>query len=388
MRYLCLLALPLLLAQTGCDTTFPNEEMDIAGEAKTRPFAIVLNTPEAGLGDVVTVTLHYYEPDPANCEISWRVAMDYDLGLYEADEIERDIVELDQLTSPPLCDEFGFCSQSFQFDVPWNALERASSLPDVLTDELILALARPLLDKAPDEPVTKEEVEDLLFYVAHSPPWGPVYTEEELAMIARLSDLYACEIRFRARINGSVQVDVTKNLTIRHSRDLDSVNVNENPKISSTYIQAIPYPDIAFEDIDTHADEVVVYGLTTNGWPGELEEIPLHEDWTYYLRAGLLLQDYTSPYDDDLRSEDASTRWYYYDLDDPGSNHPLFIQDDGGEAEMGDLNESVRLQPPAQPGQSGYRIVTCLRDDRLEWHGYAYTPGVDLIYSEFVFVDP
>lgn len=389
MRYPWLLLAPLLLTQTGCDTTFPNEEMDVAGEPKTRPFAVVCNPPEAAPGETVTVSMYYYEPDPDRHDVSWRVALDYDLGLYEADEVERDYIDLDAQVAPPIHDEHGFCIQAFTYTIPDDALLRASSQPEVITDELVLALARPLLSLAEDEPLTKAELDLHLAMTADgNVSWWYIVDEQTRLAWGRLADLFACEIRFRASIDGSVRVDVTKNLTVRYSPRLESVNVNENIIVESTRIQAVPHPDIAYDDIDDYADEIQVYWLSTSGWPGELQEIPLHDDWTYYLKAEFTIQEYTSPFDDSFRWEEVFGHWYYYDLDHPGSGHPLFIQDDGGEAEMSDLDNSVRLSPPARAGQLGYRIATCLRDERLEWRGYAYTPGVDLVYSEFVFVDP
>ena len=389
MRYLWLLLAPLILPLAGCDTTFPNEEMDVAGSDKTRPFAIVCEPAEAAPGETVTVTMHYYEPDPDRHDVSWRVALDYDLGLYEADEVERDFVELDAQVAPPLHDEHGFCTQAFTYTIPDDALLRASSQPEVITDELVLALARPLLGLGDDEPLMKEELDRRLALIAAGDvPWEYISNPEIRYAWGRLGDLFACEMRFRAAIDGMVQVDVTKNLTVRYSQHLVSFNINVNPWISSTYIQAVPHPDIAYEDIDTYADEILVYGMISAGWSGDLAEIPLHDDWTYYLRTEYFIQGYTSPFEDEHHREDAYSRWYYYNLDNPGSSHPLFVQDDGGEAEMYDLNESVRLLQPAQPGQLGYRIVTCIRGERLEWRSYAFAPGVGLVYSEFVFVDP
>ena len=150
MRYLWLLMAPLMLAQSGCDTTYPNEEMDIAGSDRTRPFAIVCEPAEAVPGEMVTVTMHYYEPDPDNHNVTWQVALDYDLGLYEADEVERDIVTLDAVNAPTW-DEHGFCTQTFTYVIPDDALLRASSQPEVITDELVLALAREVMNLEADE---------------------------------------------------------------------------------------------------------------------------------------------------------------------------------------------------------------------------------------------
>ncbi|MBU0741729.1 hypothetical protein KKA85_05660 [bacterium] len=390
MRHaLLLLFAPLLLPLAGCDTTFPGEEMDVAGGRKTRPFAIVCEPPEAAPGETVTVTLHYYEPEPDRHDVSWRVSLDYDLGLYEADEVERDIVELDGLVNPPQSDAYGFCTQAFTYTVPDEALLRASSQPEVITDELLLALARPLLDLAEDDPLSKTELDlRLALTAAGQVSWEYVVDDNIRAMWGRLGDLFACEIRFRAGIDGAVRVDVTKNLTVRYSSNLESVNVNQNPRITRTYIRAAPYPDVAYEDLFSYGQDVLTFGLTAEGWYGDLVEIPLHADWTYYLDSEVYLQDYTSPFDADIRLEKFNLHWYHYNLDDPGVDRPLFVRDDGDEAEMDDLDRWVRLLPPAHPGHLGYRVATCMRDVRMEWRGYAFAPGANLVYSEFAFVEP
>jgi len=387
MRCAWCLLVPLLLAQTGCDTTFPNEEMDVAGSAKPRPFAIVCEPPEAAPGETVTVTLHYYDPAPEPCAVTWRVALDYDLGLYEADEVERDIVDLDPLVNPIQSDAFGFCSQAFVYTIPDDALLRASSLPDEITDPATQALIRRLMLMEEGETVTKE-IADIFLDRIRGPNWRSYYSQDTALAIEQLGDLFACEIRFRASLDGAIRLDVTKNLTVRYSSNMWNPNTNTVPQITSTYVQAVPHPDVNYDDIGVYADEITTYGLTSNGWSGDLTEIPLHAGWTYYLIGNVLLQDYTSPFDAELRQEDASLHWYHFDLDDPGSGRPLFVQDDGGEAEMGDLDSSVRLSPPARTGTLGFRVTTCARDERLEWNGYAFAPGADLVYSEFVFVEP
>ncbi len=386
MRYLWLLTLPLLLAQTGCDTSFPNEEMDIAGEAKTRPFAIVCEPPEAAPGETVDAILLYYEPEPDRHDVTWKVALDYDLGLYEADEVERDYV-VPEILGPPECDEHGFCTQWVSFQVPDNTLLRASSQPDEITDEIVLAVARPLLDKGEAEPVLKTEIDAFLDELAANPDWVMTVDAETAWAIRWLSDLFACRIRYRATIDGSVLVDVTKNLTVRYSHEIGTGNVNWEPYVDRPVVRTVPYPDVPFEDFDEYNDEIVNFPLALADSPGGPAEIPLHRDWTYFLSTNVDLQAYLSPYELESRQEAYRIHWYYYDLTQPASSHALFAQDDGGEAEMWDLDKDVRLMPPAAAGHT-YRILVIARDERMEWENYAYASGTAGQMGEFVFVDP
>ena len=380
MRYLWLLIVPMVLAQSGCDTTYPNEEMDIEGSDKTRPFAIVCSFAEATPGMMVSFTLHYYEPDPEHHDVTWKIALDYDLGLYEADE-ERDIVEPD-ITWVPTWDEYGFCVQTVILTIPDDVLLRASSQPDVITDELVLALARPLLEKGPDEPVTKGEIDTFLINPYGTP--GSVMDEETMEAVRWLSDLFACRIRVRATIDGTVTVDVTKTLTVRYSREFNTLNVNMNPVTRLPKIVSVPHPDVPYEDFTQYGPEIETYEIfpVDNAFGPTL--VPLHHDWTYFLLQTMSLQNYLSPFGDDLQYENYSIRWYHYGLTGaPG--HALFAQDDGDEAEMFDLDKEVRLIPPARSSEHAFRIVSCVRDMRLEWSNYGFTPGVSLKMGEFIF---
>ncbi len=386
MRYLWLLMAPLMLAQSGCDTTYPNEEMDIAGSDRTRPFAIVCEPAEAVPGEMVTVTMHYYEPDPDNHNVTWQVALDYDLGLYEADEVERDIVTLDAVNAPTW-DEHGFCTQTFTYVIPDDALLRASSQPEVITDELVLALAREVMNLEADESLTKVELDHNLDRIAAGETsWDYIHDPEIREIWDWLSDLFACRIRFRASIDGTVRVDVTKTLLVRYSREIITENINLNPQMLTPIILAIPHPDVLFENHSLYTDDLQWYEMFPVGW-SEPTAVPINHDWTYYLVTRLTFQTYLSPYGATVQQEGYTMRWYHFGLTDaPG--YPLFTQDDGTEAEMYDLGGSVRLIPPTTASEHAFRVVLRVHDERLEWGNYAFAPGTSIKIGEFIFVAP
>ena len=98
-----LIAAALALAPfplAGCGDGFPDEEMHLGLEDKTRPYAITVEPPEVAPGQAVTVTLDYHAARPGEIEHRWRVALDYASGPYEADEVERRLVALPEVPAP------------------------------------------------------------------------------------------------------------------------------------------------------------------------------------------------------------------------------------------------------------------------------------------------
>lgn len=377
---LALIAPAVLLA--GCGGEFPNQEMDLAGGQKLRPLAVVLDPPEAPPGATVTVTLHYFSPDREPVQVDWRVALDYRLGLYDVDEVEGDVVEITEV-EPPVYDDVGYAVQSFTFRVPDNVLVTTGAHPDTLTDELLLAVARPLLGKADDEPVRRREL-DLAFkqndFVVGAPPEAMAY----------LADLFGCEIRFRARLQRGISLDVTRNLTVRYSTYTASLNVNRNPWLQRLNLYAVPHPDVDADRLGDYESELRVYPLAGDGVASVLRSVPLHRDWTYVLGLSMGLDEYTSPFEPDVpRVEKYDASWYHVNLDEPLDPDPFFVTDEGDEAEMDDLDSRVRLAQPTGDGPHRYRVTAVVRDRRLEWTGtYVTTPGASLITGEFEFVAP
>lgn len=388
MKYLMLLIPLLLLALTGCETTYPNEEMDVGGSGKTRPIAVVCEPAEAAPGDTVWLKMTYYEPDPEHHDVDWQVALDYDLGLYEADEVERDIVELESVAAPTW-DAYGYCTQSFAYVVPEDVMLRASAQPETLDDPLLLAPARILLEKAADEPVTKAELDAKLQALGpYGSSWYATHTDEQIAAAFMLGDLFATRIRFRAHIDGSVPVDVTRNLTIRYAGRYGTANVNNNPTFTNLTLRWVKHPDVSVDDFDLYGSEDVgSANLIEWGWVYDDIDVPYDAGWTYFLSAELWLQDYTSPYSDLVQDEHFYINWYHADLNDPGRSRAFYVTDDGDEAEMDDLDDAfVRIEPLGEGDR--VRITACARDYRFEWNGYGFAQGASLISCDVSFVAP
>ncbi len=370
--YLVAVLLMLTVAGvTGCGEGFPDEEMHFGIANKTRPYAVIVEPPEAAPGDTVMVTLMAQTPDPDELDITWRVAQDFDRGLYETDGVERNFLAL----SPPfpITDEDGFLTQSFQWVVPDSALLISSALPEVLDDPVMVVLAEELIGPAAGSPPTKTAVDAWLKELTPQQVAG-MNPQEQMATFA-LADRFACQVRFRASLQSGLMVDVTRNLAIRHTGRLGGLNTNHNAQVYSFGVVAIEKEDATTEDLN-NADISQTWYPFIQGTVrvADRVSIPRYERWTYYLVVDFYHEQYTSPFDPELLlSEQGSYRWYYYRQDDPASDHQFFATEDGDDAEMWNLSREARIIP----GGAGsiFRIVAAVRDERSEWIMYHAVPG-------------
>ncbi len=373
----------------GCSDKFTDVEMHLGAEDRVRPLAILCEPPESSPGDTVSVTLLCYAPDPSSLQIDWKVALDYNLGRYETDEVERHVVDLEatQPVPPPVDDGRGFLRQTFRYVVPESALTWASSLPDPLIDEAMIALAAALLPAGSTAPNSKTAVEAYLRDLSES-ELAAMPPEMQVAALA-LADRFACRVRFRATLQERIVVDVTRCLTVRHSRRLRSPNTNLNPGVSEFEIIGIPHPDAKYSERSRYESELVHYPFQPA--TGALPEarVPRRDGWTYYLVMETALQQYTSPYSGEGWFEEQDRyRWYYFRLDNPGDQYALFRDDQGDATQMWALDENVRLEPPAPAAESRYRLFGCVRDERPEWQLYQASPGLTVAMGEVVFTAP
>ena len=375
----------MILLLGGCSEQFTNEEMHLGAATKPRPLAILCEPPEAAPGQTVNLTLVFHETDAADTDVAWRVALDYDPGLYGADIIERRIVDLNAAADIPAFadDGHGFRTQTFAWTVPDSTILWASSLPSRIDDEAILALAAVVLPAVPADEITKEVIDAYLRGLTPADLFA--MDLETLAAHQALADLFACQIRLRARLRSDLVVDVTRGLTVRYSSTLGSANVNTNPEVSGFTVIGIPVDDFDWSDLDQYHDSAVFYPFTGGGAVLEAH-VPRQAGWTYYVFMQTDRQSYTSPFTPDrLFEEQATARWYFFRLDAPAAGQDFFVTDEGESAEMFALDESVRLQPPTDGSSPRFRVALCARDQRPEWEMYHGTPGATLVYGDIVF---
>lgn len=373
------------LAFAGCSDHFTDTEMHLGSERKIRPIAVLCDPPEAAPGEIVTVTLMCWAPDPSALRVDWQVALDYDLGGYEADEVERHVVPLgrEHPLPPPVDTGSGFLTQTFRYQVPDSVLLQSSAIPVPIRDEATIAFAQALAS-GPADPRSKDDI-DAYLRALTAEAVAAMDAESRGAALA-LADRFACRIRFRAKMRTDIVVDVTRNLTVRHSGRLGSPNVNANPGVARFDVVGIPRPDADDWDDPAFRDEVVRYPFLPEAGGAPVARVPVDPGWTYYLVMAAELQEYRSPFSGErLFTEADEYRWYYFRLDVPSDSHALFRNDTGDETEMYALDDNVRLIPPAAPGESRYRVIGCVRDARPEWTMYQTSPGATAAIGEIVF---
>lgn len=378
---LLLLAVTALLA--GCGDEFLNEEMLLGTENKLRPLAVICEPAEASPGQPVTVTLRYWDPDPDQTDVTWRVALDYDTGLYESAPVERRTVDLDALLAigSPLDTGDGFMTQSFTYVVPDSALLWSSAIPESL-DEGVWSVLADLWPAGAGSP-TKSDLNELL--AGLTPDDLAALDSDERDLLLGLADLFACQIRFRARLDQDSVLDVTRNLTVRHSGRLGSPNVNANAQVTRYELLAVPGANVEHNDLDQYSGRIQRFALIDAAGAAIDVRVPVHADWTYYLETEFAAQEYTSPFSGDrLFEESAGHRWYSFRSDDGDPMHALFRNEAGEDAAMYELDEWVRVTPP-DGGESSFRVFVCIRDFRPEWDGFQAAPGAVLSEAAVTF---
>lgn len=380
------LLLPLLAGLiAGCGDGFPDEEMHLGLDDKVRPYAVLIEPPEASPGDTVQVTLRARAPHPDELDITWRVALDYSLGLYGVDEVERNLRPL--APPPPVADADGFLTQTFAWVVPDSALLTSSALPAIVEDPSLATLGGLLAGAGFGLPPRKDEVDAWL----RTLDADEVRAMDPATRLATrgLADRFACAVRFRATLRTDVVVDVTRNLTIRHTRRLEGPNLNHNPRLLYWNLAAVEKRDAEESDLSDPALTVHrLLFLDVNGERvADVISVPFHDDWTYYLTSSTWREDYTSPWNPEfVASELARYRWYYYRQDAPTSAHQFFVTDEGDEAEMWNLTGSVRIMPDGVG--STFRVVAVVRDYRDEWESFQASPGTALAEGVVTFTSP
>jgi hypothetical protein len=370
-----------LLIVAGCSETFPDEEAHLGLEEKIRPYEITLDPPEVAPGETTTATLRYHMPRAAAAAATWRVALDYDAGLYEVDQVERHFVAVADV-DPPLVDDAGFVVQTARFTVPDSIFTVTSAIPDELNDDIMVALLDGLPAGLFSDPPRKEEVAAALASLTAEDL--AALDPQEAALVHAVADIFACAVRFRVTLDDGMSVDVVRRLTVRHSSRLASPNTNHNNVVPQLTVGEIPRHDFDLGDLDEVIDEVVWHPSDTSDPELWRIEVPLDDGHTYFLRSRATVDRYTSPFDPDrLLEEQLEYRWYYYRLDAPRSGHQFLVSETGEEAEMYELDDDTRIDPPGVGAR--YRILSVVRDERGEWARYHASPGSSTRVVEIIF---
>lgn len=378
------LALTLI---AGCSGDFAGEEMRLGTEDKVRPLGVILDPPEVAPGEAVEVSLYWYDPLSGSTQVDWRVAMEFDPGFYGVDPVERQYLMIPSAGDGAVSTTDqgdGFFVQTFRFTVPVDAILRSPNMVALQTDPVVEALAVTL---APGVDPTPEGWNEFLSSLTPEDLDG--LDSETALSIRRMADLFAAQIRFRATLEHGSTVGVTRNLTVRYSSSLGSTEVNRNPGIDRWSVVGVPARDALWSEHTEYLGDLEWTELASGDVVQGEVEVQRKDGWTYYLVCESEPQTYASPYGPDRPLEELlSYRWFRFRADDPASDTPLFVRDDGEEADSFDLDEAVRIEPEAAEGGTRYRICLVVRDERPEWRRYQATPGQRLALADLVFTAP
>jgi hypothetical protein len=381
MLKIILLSLCVLTLMNGC-ADFLRKEMNVYEDDKLRPFAIIVEPPEAAPGETVSVTIQYYQPDGAQNTILWRAALDFDFDIYGDLETERNYLYLEEIqTIPaPIVDENGLATQSFSFTVPDSTILVSTALQGSYDSSEIPAHLLPLLGAANDDYITKSEL-DAFFRDTDFDQLYAILPAEDVATIIGLSEIFACQIRLRAKIRGGIHLDVIKNFTVRWAGDTGSEYLNANPIIGNVALLAIDHPDV------DDADDIGQYDIDTtyiyHSDPAQIESGPVSIDpqKSYYIFVTHDEQDYYSPAGY-LNDEEYFYSWHYTSLDGMSSEVDFFYQEDEGEGDATDFEEFTRLLPGKYGLHQKFRMFIVVRDYRPEWRIFNGTTGVDFVHID------
>ncbi|MCP5066212.1 MAG: hypothetical protein GY946_06550 [bacterium] len=383
MKTLIALSSLVLLFTTGCSDDFATNMVDAQSGSKTRPFAVVCEPPEAAPGDTVRVTLHCYEPMAADFTPHWRLALDYDIDIYEGQQTEGAYVDLHDIAviSPPIIDEDGLARQSFTFTVPEEAILASSGLDEIL-DEPLPAELRAIIDPVSPEALTKAEIDAFL---ATADPAD--YSGELGDALLDLAELFACQVRLRATLNGVTDLDLTKNLTVRYAARWGSDNLNHNPELAWVALLAVHHEDLQ------ESDDIGLYAVDTTYVYHQDPELMhagpvlIDRSLTYFMEMGHEEESYLSP--GGLPHTETHQYWWYFLKRDAGAGgHPILVDDEGEELNSALGDEIIRLDPPHDPELRNVSIIAVIRDERWEWELFNFTPGVDFLEIPIEFEHP
>jgi len=367
----------LVAANLGGCSTDMSQQLAIEPGVKTRPLAVICDPPEAVPGEQVEVRLYLYAPDPGALATSWRVALDYRMDIYDELESEGAYVSLDETMEDLRWDaaDDGTIIQGFSFVVPESTMFVSSGLPERVTDPLPPEMLE-LIDPAQEGYVTRAEI---LTFLRNVDP--ATLAPATLAAVRAYSDLFGCQIRLRGTITGDIDLDVTKNLTVRYSKKFGSDNVNTNPGIRWVGIIEVQGRDVDDRDeiASYDTDTTYVYHATE---PSRVERtLKINPAYTYYALVDHEIERYRSPAGIE-HEEDHEYHWHYRKFTPDANEDPLFVDDDGSEIEMEEMDEIIRFDPPNWSVATGFQFFLVVRDFRIEWRMFHATPGAAYVAVE------
>lgn len=362
-----LIAAPIFLL-AGC-ADFPEKYENVIEDAKIRPFAIVLDPPEAAPGDTVRASLRLYDAGKSYA-VRWSLALKFQIkqgvtgsSFPTATEwLDLDSAGLDRYQSadgPGLAFAIPAGSQNpLRFTgyvpelIPESGLsaEEKSALPDIGIGSFASGIKREAmltaLDSHPDLPNG----------------------------LASLVDGFLAVVQIKAHVTApGFALDVTKNLTVRYSNRLAAgglaSNVNANPRFDSIgliHVAAGGLTDAG--KIARHASDTVWFAASgrASADSSRVDTVQVDPADSYFLIASDgAAQRYRSP-QGGLHREQLFYQWFYTNMDAPGKKwDELIVTVNGGRPLDGPV---IPIRFPAKAaGLRRFAIRATVGDLRPEW---------------------
>jgi len=338
----------IFLLMGGC-TDFPSKHEDLDG-SKIRPLTIILEPPEAAPGDTVQVRL-ILDKAGENPDISWTFVQDYKIDQYSNFSREARVLDLDPLMLP------GGTPDSFSFVVPESTMLVNSTIPE----NLVL----PGMEDIVPEGVTKTFLDSLA--KGYDPAVNSLDAILSLLNMPRrtfnlLVDALIAPTRFHAYVTGRIEIDVTKQFTVRYSSTFETKNVNKNPKVKWIRLYEVFEKDL-IDGGQIHDFKHVIYTLYSESGAAIQDTIPVLKDHSYFLVADSSdFQTYTSPAGK-THDEVLFYSWFYKNVDKTGDMDAdsliSFPFHPGGPI--------TSMVPPSDKRMVSFQFYMVVRDWRPEW---------------------
>ena len=363
---LCNLAAAALFC-AGC-AEFPDKYENVIADAKIRPFAIVLDPPEAAPGDTVHAALKLYDAGKPYT-VRWSLALKFQVkqGVTGSPfPTASEWIDLDSGAAAAVAAN----GLSLSLRVPdgaRNPLHRSGYVSEVIAVNGLSAAERTLLPEIGIEASAGGIPREILLTALAS--------HAELPNgLAPLVDGFLAIVQLRAHVTApGFALEVTKNLTVRYSNRLSpgayASNVNANPRLDSIgfiHVHAKGVSD--FGKIAGYASDTLYFKTSA-----ETGEAPLGYDTlrvvpedSYFLIASRgAAQTYRSP-QGLTHDEQVLYQWFYTNLDAPGRNWEDLIVFPESDQPLDFAVVPIRF--PAQPaGLRRFAIRATVGDSRPEW---------------------
>ncbi len=381
-----LLNITIILAaaiMVGC-ADFPEKYDNVIEGQKIRPFAIVLDPPEAAPGDTVHVILKMYDADK-EYNVDWELGLEYQIDNYDALPVVNYVLNMEEENMLINQSENGL---EFSFVVPTgnqNPLLLSSILPQVILQE---------------EDVDGD-VKSQLGNIGVDVNGGDISREDLVEAfennqslpneLSPLVDNMVALVQLRAKVRSpGFSLDVTKNLSIRYSNRLESgdfiSNVNENPVIDSIAIIRVYHKDITDpKEIKNYDSDTLYFKTYGEDLEGDLvyDTLEVGEKQSFFAMAtsNNSQQSYRSP-NEKVHKEDLFYSWFYTNLDDVESDWDDLLNFNT-EDSPGDL-PIVAIKLPKNKKMEHFVIRCTSQDWRVEWSALT-SRGLDhkLVYGFF-----